>query len=187
MSDERVLLSDSSNSKIVSTIDNIIHNNNDEMGAAIMILQQIQTAFGYVSPEMLERVSQWTGISTSALYSIVTFYAQFRLVPVGENVLKVCHGTACHLAGSEKITEAVEIEAGAKTGQTSADGIFTVEKVACLGCCSQGPVMTLNDETLAKMTPEAARKIVKKLREGCSCGEHDDTASSSREKVTVSE
>lgn len=181
MKDERVSLNEGSNTEYVAAIDNIVHINNHELGAAIIILQEIQSVFGYVSPAMLERVSQWTGIPTSALYSIVTFYAQFRLEPVGENVIKVCHGTACHLAGAEKLTEAVEIETGARTGQTSADAKFTVEKVACLGCCSQGPVMTINDETLAKMTPESARKIVKQLREGCKCGKHTIAENNSRE------
>jgi NADH-quinone oxidoreductase subunit E len=87
------------------------------------------------------------------------------------------------LAGAEKITEAVEIETGAKTGQTSADGKFTVEKVACLGCCSQGPVMTINDETLAKMTPESARKIVLQMREGCKCSEPVGAEGNSEEVI----
>jgi NADH-quinone oxidoreductase subunit E len=117
MKDERVPFNRGSDSECIAIIDTIVHKNNHEIGAAIMILQQIQSSFGYVSPAMLERVSQWTGISTSALYSIVTFYAQFRLEPVGENVIKVCHGTACHLAGAEKITEAVEIETVRKQGK----------------------------------------------------------------------
>lgn len=149
-----------------AVIDKIVHTSNLDQGAAIVILQQIQAAFGYVSPEMLDRISQLTGIPTSVLYSIVTFYAQFRLEPVGEYLIQVCHGTACHLAGAERVSQAVQMESGATEGHTSPDGKFTLEKVACLGCCTLGPVMTINEETFGRMTPELARKLIKAKREG---------------------
>ncbi|HEX3033037.1 MAG TPA: NAD(P)H-dependent oxidoreductase subunit E [Bacillota bacterium] len=150
-------------------VDSVVHCHNLDLGSAILILQQIQSRLGHVSPLMLQRVSQLTGIPASTLYSIVTFYAQFRLEPVGENLIQVCHGTACHLAGAEKISEAIELESKTKSGHTSADGKFTVETVACLGCCSLGPVVNVNEETMVRLTPEEARKIVKQKREGCSC------------------
>jgi NADH-quinone oxidoreductase subunit E len=150
-------------------IDGIIGQENTEMGSAIKILQKVQASFGYVSSAMLERISQLTGISTSELYSIITFYAQFRLEPIGENLIQVCHGTACHLAGAEKITEAIELESGSVNGKTSPDGKFTVEKVACLGCCSLAPVININGETYGRMTPEKARQLVREKRNGCSC------------------
>ncbi|PHJ39552.1 NADH dehydrogenase [Desulforamulus profundi] len=151
-------------------MDQIVHENYLDLGSAIVILQQIQDAFGYVAPYMLERVAALTGIPTGELYSIVTFYAQFRTEPIGENLIQVCHGTACHLAGAEKISEVLENETGARDGRTSPDRKFTVKKVACLGCCSHGPVVTVNDETHAKITPEKARKLVQQKRQGCSCG-----------------
>lgn len=166
-------------------VDKVVHDNNLDVGAAIVMLQKIQGKMGYVSNEMLDRVSKLTGISTSMLYSIVTFYAQFRLEPVGENLIQVCHGTACHLAGAERISEAISMEAGAEAGHTSADGKFTVEKVACLGCCSLGPVVNINDETMVRLTPEEARKIVKQRREGCTC--HGEGHSHQEEGVAESE
>lgn len=150
-------------------IDEIISKENNEMGSAIIILQKVQAAFGFVSAPMLERISQLTGVSTSELYSIITFYAQFRLEPIGENLVQVCHGTACHLAGAEQLTEAINRESGASGDKMSPDGKFTVEKVACLGCCSLGPVININGETHGRMTPEKARKLIKEKRKECSC------------------
>ncbi|MCR3921452.1 MAG: NADH-quinone oxidoreductase subunit NuoE [Firmicutes bacterium] len=149
----------------VEDIDQIVRRHNVNRGATIPILQDIQNTFGYVATEALTRVSDLTGISESELYSIVTFYSQFRLQPSGKNIIRVCHGTACHLAGADKITESVMHETGAKAGETSEDGLFTVEKVACLGCCSLAPVVTVNDETLARVTPDKARALVIESRD----------------------
>ncbi|WP_366921563.1 NADH-quinone oxidoreductase subunit NuoE [Metallumcola ferriviriculae] len=152
-----------------SIIDKIVQENNLNKGAGITILQQVQASLGYVSPPMIRRISKLTGITASALYSIATFYAQFRLEPIGKHLVQVCHGTACHLAGAEKITETITMETGAAEGHTSPDGKFTVEKVACLGCCSLGPVMTINETTHIRLTPEAARKLAKSKKKGCKC------------------
>ncbi len=154
---------------------------------AMMILQAIQFTYGYVAPEMLERVTELTGIPSSTLYSIVTFYAQFRLEPIGDNLIQVCHGTACHLAGAERITESMVMETGAQAGKTSEDRLFTVDKVACLGCCSMGPVITLNGEVHGYVTPEKVQKVIKERRECCvanGCKDHDHTAG---KEATVSE
>ncbi|SHE66219.1 MULTISPECIES: NADH-quinone oxidoreductase subunit NuoE [Eubacteriales] len=141
-------------------IDQIVNKYNSDKGAAIMILQQVQATYGYIGQSMLERISQLTGTPTSELFSIVTFYSQFRLEPLGENFIQVCHGTACHLAGAERISEAVQHVTKAKPGHTSPDGKFTLEHVACLGCCSHGPIMTLNNETFARMTPDKVKKML---------------------------
>ncbi|WP_051688133.1 NADH-quinone oxidoreductase subunit NuoE [Desulfofalx alkaliphila] len=175
------LLKDNGGKNPFAVIDNIVRRNNYDKGAAIVILQQVQSTYGYVSPAMIERIAQLTGIQPSELYSIVTFYSQFRTEPVGENIIQVCHGTACHLAGAERISEAIENETGAADGQTSADGKFTVENVACLGCCSHGPVVTINDETYAKVTPESARKLVREKRQGCRCKDNSTGQSCSQE------
>ncbi|RYD03665.1 NADH dehydrogenase [Desulforamulus aquiferis] len=163
-------LSKHTSSSPLAIIDQIVRDHNLDEGSAIVILQQIQAAFGYVGKPMLERVSQLTGIPASVLYSIVTFYTQFRLEPVGENFIQVCHGTACHLAGAERISEVLQQETGVPEGKTSADGKFTVKKVACLGCCSLGPVVTVNEETFARVTPDKARQMIKEKRASCQCG-----------------
>jgi NADH-quinone oxidoreductase subunit E len=145
-------------------IDAIVQRRNAEPGSAIPILQDIQETFGYVAPEVLQRVSELSGILESELYSIVTFYSQFRMEPIGENLIQVCHGTACHLAGAEKITESLKHETGAKDGGTSPDGKYTLEKVACLGCCSLAPVITINDETHGRLTQAKLKKVLKEAR-----------------------
>lgn len=145
-------------------IKEIAQRHNAYMGSAIPILQDIQNAFGYVSPKMLLRVSDFSGIPVSELFSIVTFYAQFRLEPIGENLIQVCHGTACHLGGAEQITEAVQFDTKAPAGGTSPDGKFTLEQVACVGCCSLAPVMTLNEDTHGRLTPDKVKKIIKARR-----------------------
>jgi NADH-quinone oxidoreductase subunit E len=148
-----------------AVIDAIIHKHNVEPGAAIPVLQEIQDTYGYIPPIALERMALNMNVPASELSGIVTFYAQFRLKPLGENLIKVCHGTACHLAGAERISEAMCLETGAKEGETSPDGKFTVERVACLGCCSLAPCMMVNEKIHGQVTPEAIRKLVEQTRE----------------------
>ncbi len=142
----------------------IVERNSSERGSAIPILQQIQDTFGYVSKDIIQRASEFSGIPAGDLYSIVTFYAQFRLEPIGENLIQVCHGTACHLAGAERITDALQFETKAPVGGTSEDDLFTIEKVACIGCCSLAPVMNMGDETHGRLTPDNVKKIIKETR-----------------------
>jgi len=149
----------------LSVIDAIAHKHNEQPGAVIPALQEIQEAYGYVPPVAIERIAENIGVPASEIYGIVTFYAQFRLEPVGENLLKVCHGTACHLSGAERIAEAVAQATGAKEGQTSQDGKFTIERVACLGCCSLAPCVMINNEVHGRLTPESVNKIVSEIQE----------------------
>jgi len=142
-------------------IDQLIHRLGRGQGTAIPVLQEIQKEFGYIPPELLPRVAALTGLCGSELYSIATFYSQFRLHPIGENLIQVCHGTACHLAGAEEITAALRRELGIEEGDTSPDRKYTIEKVACLGCCSLAPVITINGETFGRLTPEKAVRLVR--------------------------
>ena len=148
-----------------SVIDAIAHKHNVQPGAVIPALQEIQDAYGYIPPAAIERIAQNIGVPASEIYGIVTFYAQFRLKPVGENLIKVCHGTACHLSGAEKIAQAISQAAGAKEGETSHDGKFTVERVACLGCCSLAPCIMVNNEVRGRLTPEAVKKVLSEVHE----------------------
>ena len=147
----------------VEKVKEIVHRHADKKGVAIPILQDIQQELGYIPKDVIPTITEMTKIPESDLYSIVTFYAQFRLKPIGENLINVCHGTACHLAGAEEITNALTREFDLDEEGTSPDGKYTVEKVACLGCCSLAPVMTLNDETHGKLTPNSAVKIAKNI------------------------
>ena len=146
-------------------IDAITHKHNVQPGAVIPVLQEIQDAYGYIPPVAIQRIAENMGIPASEIFGIVTFYAQFRLQPLGENLIKVCHGTACHLSGAERIAEVLTQTVGAAEGETSQDGKFTVERVACLGCCSLAPCVMLNDEVYGRLNPEAIKKVVSPVGE----------------------
>ena len=127
----------------------------------IPILQQLQDAYGYLSQDVLEKLSQRTGIFASEIMGVVTFYSQFRLEPVGKNIVKICFGTACHVIGAENIADAICHELDITLGETTYDGEFTVESVACLGCCSLAPAVMINDETVGRLTPDSARELIR--------------------------
>jgi NADH-quinone oxidoreductase subunit E len=149
----------------LAVVDAIVYKHNVHRGATIAILQEIQDIYGYVPRPAILRVSEDTGIPASDIYGIVTFYSQFRLQPQGKNLIKVCHGTACHLNGAEKVADALCQCVNAKEGETSPDGEYTVEKVACLGCCSLSPTVMINHETYGRLTPDNVRNVIKELHE----------------------
>jgi NADH-quinone oxidoreductase subunit E len=132
-------------------------------GTLIPVLQKVQDAFGYLSKDTLMGISEELSIPLSDIYGVVTFYAQFRLTQQGRNILKVCHGTACHVGGSEGISEALVDELKIGHGETTPDHKFTLERVACLGCCSLAPCLMINGETYGRLTPEKAREIVRAI------------------------
>ena len=132
-------------------------------GAVIPVLQEVQAALGWLSQDSLRAVATGLAIPVSQIYGVATFYTQFRLKPVGRHLVRVCHGTACHVSGAVKISEALQASMGAGDGQTTADGKFTVESVACLGCCSLAPVMMIDNETYGRLTPDSSQKAVKEF------------------------
>ena len=131
----------------------------------IAILQEIQAEYKYLSEESLTTVAEKLGISTAKVYSVATFYENFSLEAKGKHIIKVCAGTACHVRKSGPIYDAVREYLGL-TGKkkTSADGMFTLETVACLGACGLAPVMTVDGEVHSKMTPEAALTLLEDMR-----------------------
>ncbi len=133
--------------------------------ALIAIMQDIQAEYKYLSAEALELVAEKLGIGVAKVYSVATFYENFSLEPKGKYIVKVCCGTACHVRKSQPIYDALHEYLGL-TGKrkTSADALFTLETVACLGACSLAPAMTVNDEVHAKMTPESAVALLESIR-----------------------
>lgn len=132
----------------------------------IAIMQEIQAEYNYLSEEALTLVAEMLDVPISKVYSVATFYENFSLEAKGEHIIKVCAGTACHVRKSEPIYNAIRDELGL-TGKkkTSADGLFTLETVACLGACGLAPVMTIDGEVHSKMTPEAALALIREIRE----------------------
>jgi NADH-quinone oxidoreductase subunit E len=133
-------------------------------GALIAILQETQEAYGYLPPAALRHIAARTRLRPAHVYGVATFYTQFRLQPVGKRVIMVCQGTACHVNGGKAILQALSEELGIKEGETTPDGEFTLQTVACLGCCSLAPVMMVNGEAYGQLTPEKARRIIRDLR-----------------------
>lgn len=137
-------------------------------GSLITILQQAQEIYGYLSEEAILYISERTGILPAKIYGVATFYAQFRLQPVGKYLIMMCKGTACHVNGADRVEEAVEEYLGIRDGETTEDGIFTLNTVACLGCCSLAPVMMIKssdgEETYGNLTKDSIVKILDEIR-----------------------
>ncbi len=134
-------------------------------GSVIPVLQQVQERIGFLPPEVMERIGERLRVPPAQIFGVASFYAQFRFEPVGRHVIKVCHGTACHVQGATAITDALCDELGVADGGTTEDRRFTVESVACLGCCSLAPVMMIGEHTYARLTPDEARRIVRELED----------------------
>ena len=131
----------------------------------IAILQDIQAAENYLSEANMTLVADMLHISVSRVYSVATFYENFSLEPKGKHIIKVCDGTACHVRKSGPIYDAIHEYLGLEgKKKTSADGVFTLETVACLGACGLAPAMTIDGEVYAKMSPETALAELERLR-----------------------
>ncbi len=130
-------------------------------GRLIPLLQKAQESDGYLTRERLLAIHRETGIPLSNIYGVATFYAQFRMTPVGKNLIRVCHGTACHVAGANDISEAIEETLQIKNGETTKDRLFTLETVSCIGCCSLAPVIMINNDTYAHLTEKQVKKVLK--------------------------
>ncbi len=128
--------------------------------ALIPILQDIQGAFGYLPPDAMDAAAKFCRVSPVEVYGVATFYAQFKFDPVGRNTVMVCQGTACHVMGGARVLEEVESRLGIKAGQTTEDGRFTLETVACIGACALAPAMFVNKETHGRMKPEKIAEIL---------------------------
>ena len=145
--------------------DEIIESYDCNQANLIAIRQEIQAEYKYLSEETLTLIAEKLGVSTAKVYSVATFYENFSLEAKGRHIVKVCAGTACHVRKSGPIYDAIHDYLGL-TGKkkTSADGLFTLETVACLGACGLAPVMTIDGEVHAKMTPEAALELLEDIR-----------------------
>ena len=118
----------------------------------IPVLQKVQEADGFLSAEAIRRVSRRLKVSENEIYGVSTFYAQFRFSPPGRHHIKACLGTACHVQGGEQMLDVLERRLEIRPGETTADGEYDLERVACLGCCALAPVVTVDDKTYGQMS-----------------------------------
>lgn len=132
--------------------------------ALIPVLQDIQEAFGYLPRESIETISEKMKIPASKIYGVASFYNQFRFHPIGTYHILICRGTACHVKGSLNVLQALEKELKIKAGQTTRDNLFTLNTVACIGACGLAPVISINGEFHAAITPEKALDLITSIR-----------------------
>jgi NADH-quinone oxidoreductase subunit E/NADP-reducing hydrogenase subunit HndA len=130
----------------------------------IPILQEAQEEYGYLPKEVLRDIAGFLRLSFSQVYGVATFYSQFHLEPRGENIVRVCMGTACHVRGGEDILEKIQDELGIEDGETTENLQFTLESVACIGACGLAPVIMVNDETHGRLTPEQVPEIIEEYQ-----------------------
>ena len=139
-------------------------------GSIITILQKTQDIYGYLPEDAMKYIAQETGIKPAKIYGIATFYKQFRMKPVGKYLIMLCKGTACHVNGADMIEEAVTEHLGIKDGETTEDGMFTLNNVSCLGCCSSAPVMMVKSrdgaKTYGKLTKDSVVEILDDIVKG---------------------
>lgn len=136
-----------------------------QKGTTIPILQKVQETLGYLPEEALPEIANFLGVSKNEVYGVATFYAQFRFEKQGEHVIRVCQGTACHVRGGALLLDTIEREIGAKAGETTEDGKFTLERVACLGSCALAPVMVVDKAVHGKLTAAKAREVLAKYKQ----------------------
>ncbi len=149
----------------LSLMEGVLRQYQDDSTSLIMILQQAQAIYGYLPQEVIYHVAERTGNSPAKVMGVATFYSYFRLKPMGTYQIMLCDGTACHVNGSDRIRAAITQELGIHNGETTEDGMFTLNEVACLGCCSLAPVMMINGDTYGNLTPEKTINILRQLRQ----------------------
>jgi len=140
-------------------------------GSLIPLLQSAQDTYGYIPEKIIYYISELVNIPAADIYGVITFYSQFRLKPLGKNIIRICEGTACHVNGAKSILSVLQDELGISVDETTDDGIFSLQSVACLGCCSLAPVIMINDETFGNLTTDKIKKVIKKFKSEENCRE----------------
>ncbi len=154
------------NEKAQAQIISICARRKDEKTPLMMILSDIQTEFGYIPLEVQELVSEQTGIPVAEIYGVVTFYSFFSLEPKGKYIIGCCLGTACYVNGAQQIIDKFSEILGIKAGQTTKDGLFTLDALRCLGACSIAPAVSINGKVYPKVTVNQVQEIIDELKGG---------------------
>lgn len=150
--------------EVIDGVEQICDSYKDEPSPLMMILSAIQKKYGYIPLEVQEIVSRKTGIPVAEIYGVVTFYSFFSLKPKGKYVLGICLGTACYVKNSQAIVDKFSALLGIAPGETTDDGLFTIEAVRCIGACALAPAMTINGKVYPKVTPDQVGMIIDEYR-----------------------
>jgi len=133
-------------------------------GVLIPLLQDVQASYGYVPKEVIALIAKELGIFPVDIYGILTFYAQFYLTPQGKHIIKVCQGTACHVMGGKELLDYMADKLGAVEGKPTKDGLFSLERVACLGCCGMAPAVVVDQDFYGRCTIQTIESVLSKYR-----------------------
>lgn len=133
-----------------------------DRGNLIPLLHKLQDTFGYLSSEAMEETGIWLNVSLSDVYGTATFYTLFSLKPKGRHIIRFCDSTPCHIEGSKPICKAIENALGISTGETTDDGLFTLEKVSCIGLCGVAPAIMIDQDVYGNLVPEMIPAILEK-------------------------
>ena len=148
----------------LSLLEDVLAHYADIKGSLITILQKTQEIYGYVPIDAVYHIAERTGLTPAKIMGVATFYAQFRFQAVGKYLIMICKGTACYVNGADRIADAVMEELGIGDNETTADGLFSLSLVSCLGCCSLAPVMMINEDTYGSLTPDKVVKILRDIK-----------------------
>ncbi len=151
----------------ITALDGILGKRGTGTENAVGILQDMQSEFGFLPIQAMQYIADNSNVTAKQLYGVATFYSQFRLSPVGKHIVKVCHGTACHVRGADMVDTAIEEYLGIKMGETTPDRQYTIESVACLGCCSLAPVMMADETAFGHLDRAAVRKAMNRHKQDC--------------------
>ena len=145
-------------------LDKVIESNKGKKGAVMMTLQAAQNIFGHVPKDVQIRIAEGLGATLSEVYGVSTFYSQFALEPRGKYIIGVCLGTACYVKGAQQIIDKFSEILGIAPGETTSDGLFTIDALRCIGACGIAPAVTINGKVYPKMTVDKVAEVVKEYR-----------------------
>ena len=148
----------------LSLLEDVLAEYADVKGSLISILQKTQEIYGYVPEDAVYLISESTGVTPAKILGVATFYSQFRFAPAGKYQIQICKGTACYVNGSERLIDVFAEELGIGNNETTPDGLFSLNVVSCLGCCSLAPVMMIHDKVYGLLTAEKIRRLLRELR-----------------------
>ena len=132
-----------------------------DRGFLIPILQEVQEHYGYIAPDVVDEIARYTRVPAGEIYGVASFYSQFRFTEPGKHTVQVCLGTACHVRGSERILGLLEHQLDVKSGETTADGLFSLERAACFGCCALAPVVMVDKDVHGRISSTKAQKLLR--------------------------
>lgn len=150
--------------RTIKKIREILQKSNNDPKNLIQILQDLQDEFNYLPEKLISFLSDELAISEHRVYGVATFYSQFKFIKPGLHIVRVCMGTACHVLGAQSLLDKLSRELGINSGETTSDGIFSLESVYCLGCCALAPVMIIDEDVYGNMTAAKVNKILRKYR-----------------------